>query len=103
MTLATLDILQLLIQVPIVGLFVWFVLKNNKEWREFLKVEREEVASTHQALRQDIRGLSRTLHSLTRILLYHDMTVRGINPETSGNTKEMVEKYLRQQDPDNVK
>lgn len=38
--------LEIIAQVPIVGIFVYFVLKNNQEWRKYLTERngRSEVA-----------------------------------------------------------
>jgi hypothetical protein len=69
----------LLIQIPLVGIFVWFSLRlidlflksldlRDAQWKEFIKQEREasNIAITHMAQRfaDEIRSLSKEISIL---------------------------------------
>ena len=93
--------ISLLVQVPIVGIFVWFVLRNAKEWRSWMAEQAKErdkalehVTGDLKKLTSELKTLTHSIEILTRIVLYHDATVRGTNPNVSGDTKEMIEKVL---------
>lgn len=84
---------QILIQTPLVGVFVWFAVyvlnkftkaikENNEQWRQFL-VERNGKSDAI------LDKMTKQLEANTRVILRHDATVRGVNPEVTGDYSEM--------------
>lgn len=71
--------INLLIQIPLVGIFIWFVLEQDKRaadadnkrderWREFLKEQR-------QATEQSMERITNQIEQMSRILAEHDARV----------------------------
>ena len=86
--------LSLLVQIPIVGIFVWYVLKSSKDWREWLRDRDKQQDAVIARLTRELERLTEHVDMLTRVMLYHDATVRGPNADVKGDTKEMIEKLL---------
>ena len=86
--------LSLLVQIPIVGIFVWYVLKSSKDWRDWLRDRDKQQDAVIARLTRELERLTEHVDMLTRVMLYHDATVRGTNPDAQGDTKELIEKLL---------
>lgn len=73
------------------GLFVWLVRHTFghslptmiAQFRDDLRLEREATERSH-------RELARAIEQLSLILLYHDATVRGVDPAALGSTEELL-------------
>ena len=66
---------SLLIQVPLVGMFIWFTLRQNKDfltamekrdeqWRGFLREHTESSNSAISRIAEEVKGLSREMSEL---------------------------------------
>lgn len=77
----------LLVQVPLVGIFIWFTLrivdrfmasldKRDTQWQAFLEEQRklssESIASMAARFGDEIKEVSREVASLRGVLLAHD-------------------------------
>lgn len=87
-------VVNLLIQIPLVGIFVWFVLKrdermeraqdkrdeaqNRREaaWREFLTEERTQNNEAIARLAEEIERIAERLETNTTLLVAHDTRTR---------------------------
>ena len=65
------DIISLLIQFPIVGMFVWFVLKNNNEWRTYLTERNSKLEKTLEKHADVLDKLVASQELHTRVLIKH--------------------------------
>ena len=86
--------INLLLQIPLVGIFAWFVLQRDAEWRLFL----ENMQRQNQIMLDEItNALERTARQLAKntvAILIHDTTVRGVNPEALGDADELLKRVL---------
>lgn len=114
------EILALVSQFPLLGIFLWFVLHRdketvkaqqtqNEEWREEFKklseswqtnVESRHVRylTTFQKMTETLEALTRQLSKNTAVTILHDATVRGTNPETIGSTHDIIQKLMAKTD-----
>lgn len=98
-------LLNLAVQVPIVVLFAWFVIKRDKDYdatrtardREWHKM----IERVHQTSMEQMKDMTDAMERIatqlvrnTTTLLLHDATVRGINPETIGSSKDIFAQVL---------
>lgn len=89
------------------GLVVWIVLyvfrsmipKMQDQFAEIIREERAARRAQWAEYREEIRALRSVLRELTRqqtmlsaLLIQHDATVRGQNPNTVGTTQELIER-----------
>lgn len=67
---------SLLMQVPLVALFIWFVLKQGKEWREFLSLQNKQFVDALDKLGLRIEKSEQTVTSfgsrLDTLVHYND-------------------------------
>ena len=65
----------LLAQVPLVGMFIWFTLRQNKDfltamekrddqWREFLRTQTESTNSAISRIAEEVKLMARELSEL---------------------------------------
>lgn len=81
------EYIGLLIQVPLVGVFIWFALKimdrflaslesRDKQWQEFLAAQRKETSDAMVALAarlgDEIKQLSSEVSKFNGVLSAHD-------------------------------
>jgi hypothetical protein len=77
------SVINLLIQLPIVGIFVFFILEwsrrieraqiaLNEQWREFLKEERAHRAEAIGRLAEEIKFIAQQVNHLNGLLSAHD-------------------------------
>jgi|JFJP01.1.fsa_nt_gi hypothetical protein len=74
---------NLLIQIPLVGIFVWFILERDKrsdaqqstresQWRDFIKEQREQNNAAIAHLAEKIESISHEVSRLNSVLSAHD-------------------------------
>ncbi len=79
---------NLLVQVPLVGMFIYFILEWSKrmeksqaerdeQWRQFLVEERIHRADAIGRLAEDIKSLSALVNQMSGQLTAHDARVRS--------------------------
>lgn len=86
-----LDLARLAVEISSFALVAWLLMQTfsktlpalSDQFRQDLQRERE---SSEKALGE----IAQSLERLSVILLYHDATVRGKNPETLGSTEELL-------------
>ena len=81
-------------QIPIVGFLAWFVLKRDNEWRVYLKESNNRQTEAITKFSESIDNLTEQIAKNTATLLLHDATVKGVNPETMGTHKDILNKIL---------
>jgi hypothetical protein len=75
--------MQMLTQLPMLGIFVWFILEwsnrlgkereqRDKEWREFLQEERNHRAEAIGRLAEEIKTVSKQLSEISGLMQSHD-------------------------------
>jgi len=75
---------NLLIQIPLVGIFIWFILerdkrsdlaeeKRDKQWREFLSEQREASNAAISRLAEEIKSIGQEVTRLGAVLSAHDV------------------------------
>lgn len=80
-------LVNLLVQIPLVGVFIWFILERDKrsdaalserdkQWREFLAEQREQNNNAISRLAEEIKGISSQVSSLNGIISAHDAASR---------------------------
>ena len=83
----TTQLLPLLIQVPLVGAFMWFVLELNKrqdnsqtkrdgEWREFLKEERTRRSENTIRMVDEMKEIAKLVAATNTLVAQHDVWER---------------------------
>ena len=94
-------VLNALMQLPVVTVFIWYAIyvgrekgkamqEERKLFIEALSSERKESRDQVAIIAESMEKMALQLERLTRALVYHDMTVRGINPKLSGSPEEMA-------------
>lgn len=84
--------ISLAAQVPLVGIFVWFTLQQQKlgqdsqakrdhEWREFLREQREANNAAMARLAEEIKAISGVLASVQALMVSHDTRVQAAMPD----------------------
>lgn len=69
------EYIGLLIQIPLVGIFVWFTLRQNKDflnameqrdaqWREFLKSHTDSSNAAISRIAEEVKNLAREVSAL---------------------------------------
>jgi len=86
------ELLKLAVEIGSFSMIAWLMLQTfsktlpqlTEQYRQDLQKERESSATSFAQLSQSIERLS-------VILIYHDATVRGKNPEALGSTEELLQ------------
>lgn len=65
-----------LIQIPMVVLFVWFVLKNNQQWREFLKERDSKMEGSLERVALSLENVAKQGRKHSKLLVAHDISMR---------------------------
>ncbi len=63
------QLLQIAIQAPFVALFVWFVLKNNREWRKYLTERNSKLEKAFDAHNKTLEKVNEAQEKHTRVLI----------------------------------
>lgn len=85
-------VVSLLIQIPLVGIFVWFTLQTQKqaaaaqdkrdtEWRIFLREQREANNAALSRLAEEIKSISTQNAAMQSLMLAHDQRVQMAIPK----------------------
>jgi|SaaInl7_200m_RNA_FD_contig_31_1246291_length_1340_multi_7_in_0_out_0_3 hypothetical protein len=90
------DIVYIISQLLLFGLFIWFLTKRDQEWRDFLKEDRQESRSMFGKVVDALESMKRQIVNNTVSILIHDATCRGKDPSALGTQEELVQKYLDQ-------
>lgn len=115
------EVIPLLAQIPLVGIFVWFVLQRDKAqskrdgdlfatlalrdegWKEYLgDLQARTEASNGHLLKSSeetctaLQALTKQVAMLNVSLLYHDATSKGQAPDTLGSTQELLDRLIAQ-------
>lgn len=61
-----------------------------KTYSESLKVHSAAV----EHLAAEIKSSQRVMARLTQVIMFHDATVKGVNPDTLGDPKDAIDKIL---------
>lgn len=84
------SIISALVQTPFVLVMLYMVqrflmhLKEREhEWQNFM-------SKTDTALAAHLADLAEAVDRLSVVVLYHDATVRGMNPTTLGSTEDLL-------------
>ncbi len=84
-------VISLLIQVPLVGVFIWFALqltknaqtsqdKRDAEWRQFLIEERKARSDSTGRLAEEIKEATKLLGQMQALMISHDTRVQAAIP-----------------------
>ncbi len=83
-------ILSAFMQVPFVAIMVYMVQRfllhldsRDDEWRKFTVTQNNRVIA-------QLNEQRRALEALSVLLIRHDATVRGVNPDHVGTTEELL-------------
>ena len=107
--MANLDfLLSIAAQIPLVVLFIWFVLQRDKEsnrksearselWRKFFNQLQSQNTEALKKITIAIEAMTKQINLNTTTVLLHDTTVRGTNPETIGTSEELIKRLMGKQ------
>ena len=85
------DLAKLLVEVSSFGLVAWLILQTfSKTIPSMMEQFRQDLHREREASERGLREVTEALERLSVILIYHDATVRGKNPETLGSTEELL-------------
>ena len=85
------DIVKLAVEVSSFGLVAWLVLQTfSKTIPTLMEQFRQDLQREREASERGLREVTQALERLSTILIYHDATVRGTNPQTLGSTEELL-------------
>ncbi len=85
------DLLKLAVEVGSFSLVTWLMLQTfSKTLPTLTEQYRQDLQREREASERGLMQLSESIERLSLILLYHDATVRGRNPETLGSTEEIL-------------
>jgi hypothetical protein len=76
-------LINLLVQIPLVGIFIWFILERDKrsdtqtatrenQWMNFLREQREQNNAAIARLAENIESISHEVSRLNGVLSAHD-------------------------------
>lgn len=111
------SIINLLVQVPLVGIFIWFVLqitrserterqamataakeereKRDTEWRLFLAEQREAANSSTARLAEEIKSIGMSVAAVHSLMLTHDQRVSIAVPKMQQAVEEITKQRPR--------
>jgi hypothetical protein len=84
-------IVNLLVQVPLVGIFIWYNLQQqkifqesqmarDKEWREFLSEQRISFSAGLSRIAEEVKNSSTKLSEVGTLMVLHDQRVQAAIP-----------------------
>lgn len=78
-------------EVSSFGLVAWLMLQTFSKTIPMLTEQfRQDLQREREASERGLREVAEALERLSVILIYHDATVRGKNPETLGSTDQLI-------------
>ncbi len=91
------DLLKLAVEVGSFSLMTWLMLQTfSKTLPTLTEQYRQDLQREREASERGMMMLSSQIEKLSILIIYHDATVRGKNPETVGSTEEIL-RILRHQ------
>ena len=93
------DLLKFALEATSFALIAWLMLQTfSKTIPTMMEQFREDLQREREASERGLREVADQLEKLSTILLYHDATVRGKNPEISGSNDDLL-RLLRGKKP----
>lgn len=85
------DIVKIAVETTSFALVAWLMLQTfSKTIPTMMEQFRQDLQREREASERGLREVADQLEKLSIILMYHDATVRGRNPETLGSTDELL-------------
>lgn len=85
------EFVKLAVEVSSFALVAWLILQTfSKTIPAMMEQFRQDLQREREASERGLREVTEALERLSVILIYHDATVRGRNPETLGSTDELL-------------
>lgn len=85
------EIVKLAVEVSSFALVAWLMLQTFSKTIPMLTEQfRQDLQRERDVSERGLREVAEALERLTLILVCHDATVRGKNPETLGSTEELL-------------
>ncbi len=85
------DFAKLAVEVSSFSLIAWLMMQTfSKTLPTLTEQFHQDLQREREASERSLSGVTEALERLSVILLYHDATVRGKNPETLGSTEEII-------------
>jgi len=86
-------------QLPLVAIFLWFVLQRDKklkehddEWRGVIEKIQAQQNESMKEFSSALDVLAEQIAKSTATLILHDATCKGENSETIGSARDIMEK-----------
>lgn len=91
MQIPELDLVKWAIEISSFALVAWIVMQTfTKTLPTLTEQFRADLQQQREANERGMAEITERLERLSAILLYHDATVRGTNPQTLGSTEELL-------------
>ena len=74
------DLLNILIQLPIVAIFIWYADRTSTRFEAFLREERKAREEQNQRMVDRLESQTRQIITLQGIMVDHDTTLKDIMP-----------------------
>lgn len=85
------ELTRIAIETSSFALIAWLMLQTfSKTIPTLTEQFRQDLQRERDASERGLREVAESLEKLSVILIYHDATVRGRNPETLGSTDELL-------------
>ena len=85
------DLVKIAIETTSFALIAWLMLQTFSKTLPTLSEQfRQDLQREREVSERGLREVADSLERLSVILMYHDATVRGKNPETLGSTEELL-------------
>ena len=85
------EIVKFAVEISSFALVAWLMLQTFSKTIPMLTEQfRQDLQREREASERGLRDVAEALERLTLVLVYHDATVRGKNPETLGSTEELL-------------
>ncbi len=86
-----LDLAKLAVEISSFSLVAWLMMQTfSKTLPTLTEQFRQDLQREREASERSMSGVTEALERLSIILIYHDATVRGKNPESLGSTDELL-------------
>ena len=85
------DFVKLAVEISSFALVAWLMLQTFSKTIPMLTEQfRQDLQREREASERGLKEVTEALERLSIIMIYHDATVRGRNPETLGSTEELL-------------
>jgi len=86
------ELFKLVLEMGSFSMIAWLMLQTfSKTLPQLTEQYRQDLQRERESSAQSFAQLSQSIERLSVILLYHDATVRGKNPEALGSTEELLQ------------